>query len=201
MVDSSWGRSNLANQVINQIARAISGDESAMQTRRKNNNTSNAMYGVSRMDSDRFYTHGWRVKLVRRGVVYVKNFPDKRWGGKRKALVQAKAYRDALLSELPEPLTRREFCTALRSNNRSGISGVYRYAKKYTLTNGKVIASWYWEATWPIGRSQQGHQAFSVNEFGERKAKALAIAAREEALDDLDGYYWASQRGAPSQSG
>lgn len=105
------------------------------------------MYGISRMDSDQFYTHGWRVKLVRRGSVSVKNFPDKRWDGKQKALVQAKQYRDSLLENLPPPLSRREFCDVLRSNNRSGITGVYRYAKSYQLQNGTIKETSYWEAS------------------------------------------------------
>ena len=162
---------------------------------RRNNGTSRAMYGISRIDSDRFRTHAWRVKLVRRGEIHVKNFSDKRWGSKRKALAQAKAYRDELLLKHP-PLSRKEFCTTLRSNNRSGITGVYRYAKSFTLKNGQVKQNWYWEATWPIGNSQQSHIAFSVNEHGERKARRLAIEARRKALENIDGFYWASARGA-----
>lgn len=152
------------------------------------------MYGISRIDSDRFCTHAWRVKLTRRGIDHVKNFPDKRWGGKHKALVQAKVFRDELLEKHP-PLSRLEFCSVLRSNNQSGISGVYRYAKNFKLKNGKIKESWYWEATWPIGKSKQSHRSFPVNEYGEAKARRLAIRARKEALKTLDGHYWASARG------
>ena len=168
---------------------------SAPQSKRRNNNTGKAMYGISRIDTEQFRTHAWRVKLVRRGQVYIKNFPDKRYGGKGKALLQAKAYRDELVEKYP-PISRQEFCSILRRNNRTGITGVYRYAKSFVLKNGKVKKSWYWEATWPIGKSQQSHQAFSVNEFGEAKAKRLAIQAREEAMAAVDGHYWASARGA-----
>jgi hypothetical protein len=169
--------------------------DSATQNKRRNNNTSKAMYGISRIDTEQFRTHAWRVKLVRRGQVYIKNFPDKRFGGKQKALREAKAYRDELLVKHP-PISRQEFCSIRRSNNRTGITGVYRYAKSFVLKNGKVKKNWYWEATWPIGKSQQSHRAFSVNELGEAKAKRLAIATREEALAALEGHYWASARGA-----
>ena len=162
--------------------------------KRRNNNTSKVMYGISRIDTDRFRTHAWRVKLTRRGKTHVKNFPDRRWGGKGKALVEAKAYRDELLVKHP-PLSRLEFCSILRSNNQSGITGVYRYAKNFTLKNGKIKESWYWEATWPIGKSKQSHLSFPVNEYGEAKARQLAIRARKEALRSLDGHYWASARG------
>jgi hypothetical protein len=166
---------------------------------KQNNGTGRAMYGISRIDDERHRTHAWRVKLVRRGKQLVKNFPDKQWGGKQKALVQAKQHRDHLVKQYP-PLTRKEFCTTLRSNNKSGISGVYRYAKSFSLKNGKLKRSWYWEATWPIGNSQQAHINFSVNEYGEEKARKLAIRARKKALKELDGYFWASSRGAQAET-
>ena len=152
------------------------------------------MYGISRIDSDRFCTHAWREKFVRRGQTYVKNFPDKRHGGKGKALAEAKTYRDELVAKHP-PISRREFCTTPRRNNRSGITGVYRYAKPYKLKNGKVIENWYWEATWPNGNGQQSFLSFSMKKLGEIEAKRLATMAREKALDAIDGYYWASARG------
>jgi len=161
---------------------------------RRNNGKSQVMYGISRIDSDHFRTHAWRVKLSRRGIDHVKNFPDKRWGGKHKALVQAKAFRDELLEKHP-PLSRLEFCSILRSNNQSGITGVYRYAKSFKLKNGKIKESWYWEATWPIGKSKQSHRSFPVNEYGEAKARQLAVRARKAALKGLDGHFWASARG------
>lgn len=153
------------------------------------------MYGISRIDDDQHRSHAWRVKLLRRGQQLVKNFPDKQCGGKQKALVQAKKYRDELVKQYP-PITRKEFCTVLRSNNKSGISGVYRYAKSFRLKNGKLKRSWYWEATWPTVKSKQAHRNFSVNEYGEEKARKLAIRARKKALKELEGYFWASSRGA-----
>jgi hypothetical protein len=164
------------------------------QAKRRNNGKSLAMYGISRIDSERFRTHAWRVKLVRRGQQYVRNFSDKQWGGKRKALAQAQDYRDELIKKYP-PISRKEFCTILRSNNKTGITGVYRYAKSFKLKNGKLKHSWYWEATWPIGKSKQSHVNFSVNEYGEEKARKLAIAARKSALKNIDGSFWASSRG------
>jgi hypothetical protein len=87
----------------------------------------------------------------------------------------------------------------LRSNNTSGITGVYRYAKSFKLKNGEVKQNWYWEATWPIENSQQSHLSFSVNEYGEDKARRLAIRTRKIALQNLEGDYWASARGTTNQ--
>ena len=161
----------------------------------RNNTRRQALYGICRIDSDRDRTHAWRVSLRRRGKVYVKNFADRKCGGKQAALAQAKAHRDQLVEQHP-PLSRQEFCAVLRSNNTTGITGVYRYSKSYTLKNGEIVHSWYWEATWPIGHSRQAHQAFAVNEHGEGEARRLAIHRRKQALTALDGVFWACARGA-----
>jgi hypothetical protein len=152
------------------------------------------MYGISRIDDDLYRTHAWRVSLCRKSKRLVKNFADKKWGGKGKALAAAKEYRDELLRKNP-PITRTEFCSILRSNNKSGITGVYKYAKPFTLKNGTVKKNWYWEATWPVGNSEQAHIAFPVNEYGEARAKELAIEARMTAMRRIKGVFWASGRG------
>ena len=162
---------------------------------KQNNAKSKTHYGISRIDNDRYHTHAWRVSLRRRGRVYVKNFADKKCGGKLQALAQAKTYRDSLVQQHP-PLSRQEFCSVLRSNNKTGITGVYYYAKSFTRKNGEIVRSWYWEGTWPIGKSRQAHQAFSVNEHGEALARKLAVRTRNRALTALDGVFWASARGA-----
>ncbi len=158
------------------------------------------MYGISRIDDEAHRTHAWRVSLSRRGERFVKNFPDQKWGGKRKALAAAKDCRDQFIQGNP-PLSRREFCSIIRSNNKTGITGVYRFSKSFKLKNGQIRESWYWEASWPIGKSRQSHITFSVNELGERRAKQLAIAARRRALEELEGDFWASARGGNSTGG
>jgi len=160
----------------------------------KNNGRSKAMYGISRIDDIAHRTYAWRVSLTRRGKKLVKNFPDKRWGGKAKALRAAKAHRDELLLAYP-PLTRREFSKAKRRNNTSGITGVYTYAKRFTLRNGTEKETWYWEAHWPTESGESAHEAFSVNRYGEAMARQMAIRARERGLRALSGVFWASERG------
>lgn len=161
---------------------------------RRNNGRGKAMYAISRIDDDVYRTHAWRVSLCRRGQRHVKNFADKKWGGKGKALAAAKQHRDELLQKHP-PLSRTEFCAILRSNNKSGITGVYKYAKPFTLKNGTIRKNWYWEATWPTGNSDQEHIAFSVNEYGEDLARRMAIDARKKAMRGVSGVFWASERG------
>ncbi|MEM8500829.1 MAG: AP2/ERF family transcription factor [Pseudomonadota bacterium] len=161
---------------------------------RTNNNTSTAMYGISRIDDPAHRSYAWRVSLRRRGKLIVKNFTDKKHGGKGKALQAAKKHRDQVLADNP-PLSRKEFSSAKRRNNRTGITGVYTYAKRFTLKDGTIRETWYWEANWPGERGESLHRSFSVRTYGEDLAKQLAIRAREEGMRQLSGVFWASERG------
>ncbi|TCO78616.1 AP2 domain-containing protein [Chromatocurvus halotolerans] len=151
------------------------------------------MYGISRIDDDTHYTHAWRVSLRRRGKALVKNFPDKKYGGKRGALAAARKYRDQLLEQYP-PLTRKEFASIRRCNNKTGITGVYRYAKKYRLADGREKEHWYWEAHWPTESGQHESVSYSVNNYGEDLARHLAIRARQRGVSQVQGIFWASER-------
>ena len=157
-------------------------------------NVTKAMYGISRIDDERYRTHAWRVSLIRRGKRLVKNFTDKRYGSPEEALAQAKEYRDQLLIEHP-PISRKEFCDAKRRNNNSGVTGVYRYAKPYRLSDGTEKALWYWEANWPNDEGKSISRSFSIARYGEAKARKLAEEARENGLNTVKGTYWAAVRG------
>lgn len=160
------------------------------------NKTTTNMYGISRIDNDRYHTHAWRVSLRRRGKSLVKNFPDKKHGGNEEALQLARSYRDYLLAEYP-PLSRKEFSSVIRSNNNSGITGVYKFSKKYTLANSQEVESWYWEAHWPTERGESRSERFSVNRYGDEIARAMAIRTRNQGLEAVKGTFWASERGDP----
>ncbi len=147
------------------------------------------MYGISRIDDEDYRTHAWRVSLRRRHVMYVRNFADKKYGGKRKALRLAQAYRDELIRKNP-PLSRKEYSGIRRRNNRTGVVGVCRYSKRYTLNDGTVRHSWYWEAIWPTTLGKSEIVRFSVNKFGEAGAFNRARAARVRGFKQIDGVFW-----------
>lgn len=161
---------------------------------KKNNGTSKAMYGISRVDDERNNTHAWRVSLSRRGKRYVKNFPDKKCGGRLAALADASQFRDLLLIKYP-PITRKEFCESKRRNNRTGITGVYKYSKSYQLKDGSIKEAWYWEANWPNSNGESISKRFSVKRFGDDYAKQLAMRAREVGMQTVEGTFWAAERG------
>jgi hypothetical protein len=147
------------------------------------------MYGISRIDDEKFRTHAWRVSLRRRHTMHVRNFADKKCGGKRRALQLAQAYRDELLRGNP-PLTRQEYAGIRRRNNVTGVVGVCRYSKPYKLKNGTVRYSWYWEAIWPTTRGDSEYARFSVRKYGETGAFRRACAARSRGFKLVQGVFW-----------
>lgn len=161
---------------------------------RQNNQSSIANYGISRMDCETNNIHAWRVSLRRHGKRHVKNFPDKRCGGKKSALSKATEYRDELLVKYP-PLSRKEYCNVKRRNNKTGIVGVYKYRKTYKLKNGTIKESWYWEANWPDRDGDSISESFPVNRFGDELAKQKAINARDRGMQTVNGAFWAAERG------
>jgi len=147
------------------------------------------MYGISRIDDEKFRTHAWRVSLRRHHVRHVKNFADKKCGGKRRALRLARAYRDELLRDNP-PITRQEYSGIRRRNNQTGVVGVCRYSKPYTLKDGTVRDAWYWEAIWPTTRGDSAFARFSVSKYGEKGAFKRACAARIRGFKLVEGVFW-----------
>lgn len=156
--------------------------------------TADQNYGISRFDDERRMTHGWRVSLRRYGKRLVENFPDKKYGGRQKALKLARQYRDELLGRFP-PISRKEVCQIKRSNNKSGISGVCTYAKSYKLRDGTVRETRYWEASWPLDGGKSASINFSVRKYGEELARSMAIRARLRGLEGVEGPFWVSERG------
>ena len=146
-----------------------------MTTSRSNKVNSQPAYMI-RLEYAEYRIWCWRVSIRRRGMRFAKNFSDTTWGGKDKALVAAQQYRDSILASIP-PLSQREFGQIRRKNNTSGTVGVHMQKKRggdawcaaLQLKTGKIIRA-----------------VFAVNDYGNERAKALAIAAREQMLLSVD---------------
>lgn len=133
---------------------------------------------VLRDDLIRWYDHnyfqGYVFMTMRRGRKYVKYFSAKP-GGVRRALAQARAYRDAMLTIL-EPPTRLQSRNAL---NTSGVIGVV-LAKDRRRSGG---FSWRYVALWPVkGRRRGAKASFSLAKYGKKEARRLAIDARKKGV-------------------
>ena len=152
-------------------------------------NSSAGEFAISRLDLASVGTHGWQVRLQRRGVRYQRYFADRRWGGKRAALLRARQYRDRVLARIDDsPEGDSEARPRVRSHsstvdNRSGMVGVTRV--RSLASNGSYYESW--QATWSPRPGQRKCVRFSVRRYGDEEAFSLACDARRRAIGALLG--------------
>ena len=132
-------------------------------------------YAMARIDLPGVQTHGWQVRLQRRGKRYGRYFSDGVHGGASGAFRAARRWRDELLRELEEAEQIR-IC-ALSSRNQSGVVGVSRVT---VATNGSSYE--FWQATWSPEPGRRRTVKFSIRRYGDRKAFRLAVLAREEGV-------------------
>ncbi len=155
------------------------------------------MINIHRVDHDASYTHGWRVTIQRKTLIYREEFSDGRYGGCQQALEAAEAYRDAMLQAHP-PLSKPEYCAILKRNNKSGVSGLTR-VDRWELRRGRRVRRLCWEVQWPIENGRSRHRKFSILKYGEEGAYQLALAARETALQALASQTFAPYEAAQSR--
>lgn len=134
-------------------------------------------YAIARIDLPEASTHGWQVRLQRRGRKYGKFFADRLHGGPREAYRRARAWRDALVERLDERDPGPRVC--LRSaRNSSGVVGVSKVA--VSASNGETY--YFWQATWCPETGQRRCVKFSIRRHGDRGAFRLAVEARREGV-------------------
>jgi hypothetical protein len=104
-------------------------------------------------------------------------FGDHEYGGEAEALAAAIKFRDAAVARLglTERLVQPE----------SGHPGVSR-TESERAPRGRLRRDAYWQAYWPRPDGTQATKRFSVNKFGEERAKQLAIRERERALNAIE---------------
>ncbi|MDD9889980.1 MAG: AP2/ERF family transcription factor [Gammaproteobacteria bacterium] len=116
------------------------------------------------------------VRIKYNGKSFQQSFPFKRYGGKRKAIDAAKKKRDQKGKVIYGPnWPYAKFSPRKISPlNSSGEIGVSYSEKDHS-----------WVATWQEGkgkRRKQKNAYFSINKYGETKAKRLAVRTRREAV-------------------
>jgi len=130
--------------------------------------------GISRIDQPERRTHGFFVRLMRKGKMHTGFFGDKGHGGKARALEAAEKFYRALLKK-HKASTRSEWLQIRRRKGRSPYIGVQRI----------TVTHVYWMATWSPRKGVVRKRQFSVRKHGAAKARALALQARREALASL----------------
>jgi len=103
--------------------------------------------------------------------------------GQNESAVRNKAIRRwrAIRRSLPV-ITRSVFAQIERRKSRSGIVGVQRITDTV-----KQHPYDFWVAVWTDRRGQRRCRKFSVIKYGEDEAKKLAIMARREGLQAMEG--------------
>lgn len=135
--------------------------------------------GVSRIDQPSRRTHGFFMRLQRRGKTHSAFFADKKYGGRTRALAAAQALRRKLAAVLgtAAPMSRRAWAELRRRTNPTGIVGVQR-----TVNRRFKPPRIYWLATWSPEPYVSRRRQFSARKFGETGARQRAIRARRAGL-------------------
>lgn len=130
-------------------------------------------YAITRIDLPGSSTHGWQVRLQRRGRKYGKYFGDRQAGGPRSAYERARAWRDELVERLSDGSDSTRVCRR-SARNSSGVVGVSRVS--VVAANGETY--YFWQAAWSPAPGERRCVKFSIRRHGERSAFRLAVEAR-----------------------
>ena len=132
---------------------------------------------------DRQTTGGYLVRVTRKGKMRSGYFEDKEYGGKRKALLAAREYRDELESK-HKSLTSKQLAKRVRSNNTSGEPGV-RYVEEVDQRWDSKPCYGYWIAQWSPRKGVRKTRRFSVLKYGDDEAYRLAVQARRKGVAEM----------------
>lgn len=125
-------------------------------------------------------THGWQVRILRQGKQQSKFFSDGKCGGKRKALMLAREYRDETLLTMPK-FSRMEAIQRKTARNTSGVVGVH-YSEANFRKRDKVYPTKSWVATWTLSPGVSRSRRFSVEKLGDEKAFKAAVKYRAQMV-------------------
>lgn len=145
-------------------------------------NTPSRTPGICRIDQPSHRTHGFFVRLQRRGKIHSAFFTDCSHGGRKQALAAAQRHYRKLLAKLglAKQTPRRRWAEIRRRKGSSSIVGVQRMVLRRA---GKVWI--FWKATWSPEPYVVARKEFSVKRYGARKAKLLAIRARRAGVRNM----------------
>ncbi len=142
------------------------------------------MMHISRKDDIGSQTHAYIVRFHKNDPVRShRTFSDSVWGGKRKALKAAKAWRDVLCKELGRTTVTRNVYNPrekMNVNNRTGVSGVGFH--RDVNDSGEYV---YFYAQWRVGpshRRKAERLCYSIEKYGYDKAFRKAVRKRCEMI-------------------
>jgi len=144
---------------------------------------------IHRIDNEESRTHSWHVVIQRNSAKYTKHFSDNANGGKQQALEKALKWRDKTRLKRPA-LSKRDYISIRRKNNKSGVVGVCFSEGIETLKSGKITTRPCWIASWATAPRKSKSIRFSVSRHGHDVAFAKACDARALAVDRVEGDFY-----------
>ena len=134
---------------------------------------------------DRQNGGGFLVRVTRKGKLRSDYFRDADHGGKRKALLAARKFRDDL-EKKHRRYTSKQLAKKLRSNNTSGEAGV-RYVEEVDTRWESQPCYGYWIAQWSPKKGVRKTKRYSVLKYGDDEAYRLAVQARRKGVAEMEG--------------
>lgn len=126
-------------------------------------------------------THGWQVRFNLNRRQFSCFYSDNKHGGKEKALVAARVFRDSFVID-HEALLKRESSKRTKVTGKQDVPGVYFVKGKPKKTKPSEHCS-YWRAQWPSDVPQKPNwKNFFVARYGEDEAYLLAVQARLDGM-------------------
>jgi hypothetical protein len=118
----------------------------------------------------------WAVRVLRGGKYHVGHFADATYGGKRKALIAARRFRDQLFKRIePDTRVRRKVPKGSRSEtDRVGV------AFEEYIVHGRVYERFI--AHWQDADGRHRRRSFGIGAYGRRGAFARAVEARNKGI-------------------
>lgn len=121
----------------------------------------------------------WAVRALRGGKPHVGHFADATYGGKRKALIAARRFRDRLLRFIEPDIRVRQRVPKGSRNETRKVGVAFEVYDVDGRRYQRYIAHWKDED----GRSQR--RRFAVGKYGDALAYKLAAMARDEAVERI----------------
>ncbi len=158
---------------------------------KEHHNNKGDLKGISRIDQPDKKTHGWFVRFYKNGKIHSRFASDSKYGGKQKALEQAKKLKQDLEYKLmngasegvsdEKPQNRRKPKSS--SINKSGMVGVSLVFQR--SRTGKRYP--YYQVSWNPEPGRMKVKSWSVNKYGWDRAWEMASRFRKEKMKEIYG--------------
>ncbi len=136
------------------------------------------MIGISRIESEGSNSIGWFVRInYGKGEEHRKFFSDNKYGGKKKALERAKAYRSEYIEKKPPP-EKLPFQREPIASNTSGVSGISETFNRNRRTGEKLLC---YQVFYAPRENERKQKRFYFHHYENKKeAFEAAVKFRKE---------------------